>query len=1007
MPVFFHCLLTLTASASFSYADQSLPPHVYSYSLKIFAHYGRVDWPKRAPGFLAQVLELGSTPETATLAANLLKIISEEWTSNKSRIKSSRRAKLKEMLASEVPNIVLLFSNILSALWEQNVREVQSSGAQSLDAYAEYQSNFENDVDAAALVKSVLGAYQSFIHWAPLNIVLSPAHIDVLFRYAMLSDTTSVLALDCLNEMMERNYVPTEMNEFLVQLHGASMSMIARLVKDEAVLANMDPDYIAKWTLYISLFVNYHLERASNEIPLNDFLSLLVKFTFFQPTPTGFLDCMDIWEIILTLLENLKVEGEPIDTFAEVVFRLVEALMNNLYFRHNAAQLEALEGASGIDESTLTQDEDSSELDEYLNAGISTISLAYSLFPEALQISLCAKVMEPIQGFFQIHTALLAPESTPDNVVFNSSFTPEQMREISWSFRDISTSVKAMALLGLTFAQLFESTFDDAAAFVNSLVELTNYATQHQLFRFSPEMTRLTAELFSGMRAFSEWFDTFWARLVDSGEGPAIMETIANTGSTGASGTSANVFGAALTSMFNCDLAALNSRSIAIDEIPANVTELVPLAAAWHVRVVGGSVRSPVLHPLRFPAIAQFMEELFSYARGHTSDVQQSICIGLTFMHLVPWYSTPAANQMWNEREGLFAAFFNNITQSFNGLGTAVIQKQELPFDAAIKEPIERVLVTLTGVVRESVGKLDRNGLAILWRAIQPSVEISISLFENYLDDLPMLFRLLQLHIEVFSVLAPLIPGELANNMLQTIITNLSGGNRLETLLGDYGGFGTAVAQRLLCLLKALVSRPNAPFLREAYDFCVERIWSYIENGSTAPDVEQSFYEIWCELLMNHYRYLSQNEASYRMSINCYLRAFQGQDLEIFKLVAHSLLQANNKSRIFSQDIFWNEGFSSYLATLLHVMIRRTHESLHDVILALLFAIIEGAGFTPFFDEFLPTFLQDTVFLAIPDEQKEALRVGLGAAMDEPSLTRGIANLAADLGFLSGTLRAE
>lgn len=951
---------------------------------------------------------MGSAPETATLAANLLKIISEEWTSNKSRIKSSRRAKVKEMLAAEVPNVVLLFSNILTALWEQNVREVQSSGTQSLDAYAEYQSNFENDTEAAALVKSVLAAYQSFIHWAPLNIVLSPAHIDVLFRYSMLNDNTSAIALDCLNEMMERNYVPQEMNEFLVQLHGASMSMVARLVKDDSVLANMDPDYIAKWTLYISLFVNYHLERASNEIPLNDFLTLLVKFTFFQPTPTGFLDCMDIWEVILTLLENLKADGEQIDGFGEIVFRLVEALMHNLYFRHNAAQLEALEGASNIDESTLTQDEDSSELDEYLNAGISTVSQAYSLFPEALQATLVAKVMEPIQGFFQIHTALIdAQSSTPEQVVFNSSFSPEQQREISWSFRDVSTSVKTMALLGLSFAQLFESTFDDAATFVNSLVELTNYATQHQLFRFSPEVTRLTAELFSGMRAFSDWFDIFWARLVDAGEGPAIMEAVANTGATGASGTSSNVFGAALTSMYNCDLAVLNSRSATVDGVPPNVTELVPLAAAWHVRVVGGSVRSPVLHPLRFPAIAQFMEELFSYTPGHTSDVQQSICIGLTFMHLMPWYSTPAAGQMWTEREGLFTAFFDNITQPFNALGAAVIQKQEVPFDAAIKEPLERALVTLTGVVRESAGKLDRNGLSILWKAIQTSVEISISLFENYLDDLPMLFRLLQLHIEVFSVLSPLIPGELANNMLQTIITNLSGGNRLETLLGDYGGFGTAVAQRLLCLLKALVSRPNAPFLREAYDFCVERIWSFVESGTTAPDVEQSFYEIWCELLLRHYRYLSQNEASYRMSINCYLHAFQGQDLDIFKLVAHSLLEANNKSRIFAQDIFWSEGFSSYLATLLHVMIRRTHESLHDVILSLLFAIIEGAGFMPFFNEFLPTFLQDTVFMSIPDEQKEALRIGLGAPTDEPTLSRGIADLTADLGFLSGALRAE
>lgn len=976
--------------------------------MKVIAHYGRVDWPKRAPGFLNQCLELANSPETVILGVNLLKLISEEWTNLRGRIKTSRRAKVKEMLAAEVPSIVSVFSSVLVALWEQNVQEVQSSGAQALDAYAEYQSNFDNNNEAAEVVKAILEAFQSYIHWAPLNIVLSPAHIDVLFRYSMLNDSTSTLAIESLNEMMERNYVPTEMAEFLVQLHTASMSMISRLVKDENILGNMDPEYVRKWTQYINGFVQYHLMRGTVDITLGDFLALFTKYTFYQPTPEGFLDCLDIWEVILTLLENMKLEGNSVDAFADIIFRFVDSLTRSLLFRYNSDQLSRLEGGVTSDETTLTDNEELSELDEHLNSAISLVSLAYGLFPGLLQETLVGKIMEPFASFFEVHNIIVDTQnSTAEQVAFNSNLNPDQAREVYWAFRDVSTSVRTLALVGSQFMENFEATYNDGIMFVNTLVELTTYSAQHQLYRYNADAARLCAELYGGMRSFSEWFGVFWSRMVESGESSAILESLASTGSTGTPGTPAGDFGIALTSMYNCDLSALNSRSAIVDGASPTIPELVPLSAAWHLRLVAANVKSPVIHPLHFPAISDFMNEVYTLAPGHTSDVQQSVCVGLTYMHLMPWQGTPQAGQMWAQRAELFAPFFESLVQPFTAAGTSVLQKQDLPYEPQVKDTLDRTLVILTGIVRDAAGKLDRSGLSILWQSLLPSVEISIGLFENYLDDLPMLFRLLQLHIEVFSVLAPFIPGELANGMLQTVITNLSGGNRLEILLGDAGGFGTAVAQRLLCLLKALVSRPNAPFLRNAFDFCAERIWPSVEAGTTAPDVEQSFYEIWCELLMGHYKFLSQDAETYSMAINCFLRAFQGQDLDIFKLVAFSLIQANQKSRIFAQDIFWSEGFSTYLATLLHVMIRRTHESLHDTISKLIYHIIEGAGFEPFFNEFLPSFLTDTTFINITNEQREALRQRLGAPTDLPTLTKGIENLTADLGFLSGILRAD
>lgn len=977
--------------------------------LKVLSHYGRVDWPKRAPGFIAQCLDIASNPETCVMGVTLLKIVSEEWTSTKGRITSSRRAKLRTMLTQEVPNIVNVFTSILTAMWSQNVQETGSSANQALDPEANYQSNFDNNNEAAELVKCVFEALQSFIHWAPLNIVLTPDHIDMLFRYSMLNDVTSSLALDCLNEMLERKYLPAEMRPFLQQLHGASMVVLSKVVKDETTLANLDPDYVAKWTQYINCFVQYHLERAATDIPLADFLALFAKYTFYQPSPQSFLDCLDIWEVILTLLENLKEDGLSVDAFGEVVCDFALSLMRSLLFRYNADQLEKLDGAVTADETTFTDHEEFSELDEHLNSALTSIELAYGLFPEPLQASLMAKILEPMGDFFNIHTILVANVGAEggNGITFNAQLTAEQQREVYWAFRDVSTMVRATALIGSRFLQYFDATFNDAIALVNTLVELSSYLLTHQLHKYNAAGARLTGEVFGATRTFSEWFGLFWSQLQESGQANDALASLAATGSAGPEGSPPAIFTSAITTAFNCDLLALNSRSVAGNGEAVNIVELVPLSAAWHIRFTAAYTKSPVLHPLHFPAIAQFMNDVQAMAPYHTSDVQQNIGIALVLMHLVPWHATPAAGQLWNERAQIFAPYFESIAMPFTEAANAILHKGDVPYAPHIKEALDKALVVLTGIVRESAGKLDKAGLSILWQSLQSNIVLSLGLIEHYLDDLPILFRLLQLHIEVFSVLAPLVPNDLATNMLHTITSHLSGGTRLETLLTDAGGFGTAVAQRLLCLLKALVSRPNAPFLAEAFSFCAEKIYPSVQEGTTAPDVEQSFYEIMIELVLNHYRFLSQAPDAYNMVIESFLRVFQGQDIDIFKLVAMSLSEANKKYRIFSQSIFWDAGFSSYLATLFHVMIHRTHESLHDAILQLVYDIIEGAGFTPFFEEFLPPFLQDSLFHEITPEQKGALIKKLGAPNDLPTLTKGLADLMQDLGFLSGILRAD
>jgi hypothetical protein len=736
----------------------------------------------------------------------------------------------------------------------------------------------------------------------------------------------------------------------------------------------LDANYVEKWTHFLNLFVQYHLRRDES-LNFSEFLGLFTKYSFMQPSAEGFLDCLDIWEVILTLLENHVASEVSIEPFCEVICELTAQLMRSVQFRHNAEQLSKLDATATTDETALTEEEESSELDQHINSALTVISLAYSLYPEQLLPVMMSKVMEPIADFSSIHTVLSSAQMTDD-----------QVAGVYYVLRDTNTVVRAIALIGSQFTTYFDATFNDALTLLRTLVDVSSYIKQHELQKYSPEAARLAAELFGAMRAFSEWCAMYWNSINEQQGDPSVFDEI-------------------VSAMLNCDGLVLNSRSLGTSEEPANIPEVVPLSAAVHVRNLSATVKSPRLANLG--VVSQLLADAHTIASYHTTDVQQSLYTGLAFIYLVPWASTQTSQQQWDLRASAFAQFMEGLIQPFEQAATLIVNREEAPYNTQLKELVDKTLVVLTGMLRESAFTLDKSGLSILWNSLQDSVKASVALLEHYLDDLPMLFRLLQLHIQVFSVLAPQVPQDLATSMVGALIGSLSSQpNRLEELLQE-GGFGSAVAQRLLCLLKALISRNQAPFLEDVFNFCVEKIFPSLLADQTSPDVEQSFYEVWCCILTNHYKFLSQSPETYRIGLNCFLRAFQGQDLDIFRIVIASLMEANTKRGMFSQPIFWSEGYATFLSTLFNVMIHKSHESLHEEILKLVFDIIQGAGFEPFFDQFIPSFLSDTTFLSISPEQREALRTGLGRATDPPTLCKSIENLLGDLSFMSGALRQQ
>ena len=80
--------------------------------------------------------------------------------------------------------------------------------------------------------------------WVPLSSIITPAIIEVIFRYAYLGcysdpehdDYGSVLgslAMDCVNELLIKNCVPRDFESFLMKFFDQSFSLLHRLTSED------------------------------------------------------------------------------------------------------------------------------------------------------------------------------------------------------------------------------------------------------------------------------------------------------------------------------------------------------------------------------------------------------------------------------------------------------------------------------------------------------------------------------------------------------------------------------------------------------------------------------------------------------------------------------------------------------------------------------------------------------------------------------------------------------
>ena len=145
--------------------------------------------------------------------------------------------------------------------------------------------------------------------------MVTPSLLAVMLNYAQLKEFCNgdigALAMSCFNEMLSRNCAPVEFEEYLLKLFASTMQLLVKVTTQKGTdnpLQDLVEGYNEKFSEFLDLFVTIHLRRLENnpQFQITDFLMLLFRFTFLQPSSEGFVRCLDICTAFLDILLQRK-----------------------------------------------------------------------------------------------------------------------------------------------------------------------------------------------------------------------------------------------------------------------------------------------------------------------------------------------------------------------------------------------------------------------------------------------------------------------------------------------------------------------------------------------------------------------------------------------------------------------------------------------------------------------------------------------------------------------------
>uniref|UniRef100_A0A8C2XSS3 Exportin 6 n=1 Tax=Cyclopterus lumpus TaxID=8103 RepID=A0A8C2XSS3_CYCLU len=1014
---------------------KSVPYFIRNKLCKVIVDIGRQDWPMFYHDFFTNTLQLIQSPALASLGLMMLKTTSEELACPREDLSVARKDELRKLLLGQVPTVLGLLTGILETYWDKHsvIAATPPPSPTSGESVELLGSLFQGsqyskllcqpmaalDNESQQLCCLVLECLAHLFSWIPLSTSITPTLLASIFHFARFgcdlrtkakpgsfisSNSCSnghegnkvdrarlgVYAMTCVNELVSKNCVPMDFEEYLLRMFQQTFFLLQRLTREnnahtvKSRLQELDESYLEKFTDFLRLFVSVHLRRieSSPQFPIVEFLGLLFKYTFNQPTHEGYFACLDIWSVFLDFLTT-KIKGRLADReivlnrYKDALGLLLREVLNRIQFRYNQAQLEEL------DDETLDDDQQT-EWQRYLRQSLEVVAKVMELLPSHAFSTLFPVLQDNLDVYLGLQQFIV---TTGTSRRLNIS-AENDCRRLHCSLRDLSSLLQAVGRLAEHFiGEVFAARFNDALAVVERLVEVTCYGSRTSLYDLEtavpsvlkPDLIDVHAQALSALQAYSHWLAQFYSE-VHSQNQSQFVNLITST----------------------------------IDASSPLITTKVPeklMLSACHLMVSITSTVRPVFL-VTLPAVRNIFNLITTENQTHRLPQEVNVlCRALSNMLLLPWPNLPESEQQWQTRSSNHASLLAALTREYKGIrGTVNVTPRQPDLDNTV---MQQTLPVLRDIV-DSISGESTKSRQICYQSLQESVQVSLSLFPVFIQQPDVTDEMLAFFLTLFQALRVQMGVSFTGQIIHTFLSMFTREQLAASILQE-GSAGCRVVQKFLKILQVVVQEPGQafkPFLPSILSLCMEQVYPVVAERSS-PDVKAEMFELLYQILHQNWRYFfktsvltsvqrgaaedtMENEAQFTAAMQAFGQSFLQPDIHIFKQNICYLESLNSKHKLYHRKLFRTSMLFHFINVLLQVLLHKSHDLLQEEITLAIYNMA-SVDFDAFYSAFMPEFLNGCQ--GVDSSQRAVLARNFKLERDLPSFTQSMQRLVNDLRY--------
>ncbi|KAM4656879.1 exportin-6 isoform 8-T11 [Amazona ochrocephala] len=970
---------------------KTLPYFIRNKLCKVIVDIGRQDWPMFYHDFFTNILQLIQSPVTTPLGLIMLKTTSEELACPREDLSVARKEELRKLLLDQVQTVLGLLTGILESIWDKHSAtaatpppsptsgesgDLLSSLLQSPSAAKLLNQPIPIlDTESEYICSLALECLAHLFSWIPLSASITPSLLTTIFHFARFGCDTrvrkmssvngssqnsvlgqergrlGVLAMSCINELMSKNCVPMEFEEYLLRMFQQTFYLLQKITKEnnahtvKSRLEELDESYIEKFTDFLRLFVSVHLRRIESysQFPVVEFLALLFKYTFHQPTHEGYFSCLDIWTLFLDYLTSkiksrLADKEAVLNRYEDALVLLLTEVLNRIQFRYNQAQLEELDDEtldddvrSRVDQGQLQQQ---TEWQRYLRQSLEVVAKVMELLPTHAFSTLFPVLQDNLEVYLGLQQFVVT-----SGTGHRLNITAENdCRRLHCSLRDLSSLLQAVGRLAEYFiGDVFAARFNDALTVVERLVKVTLYGSQIKLYNIEtavpsvlkPDLIDVHAQSLAALQAYAHWLAQFYSEV--HRQNPEQFISLVST-----------------------TLEAITPL------ISSKVQEKLLLSACHLLVSLATTVRPVFL--ISIPAVQKVFNRITDTSAQQLPDkAQVLVCRALSNVLLLPWPNLPESEQQWAVRSTNHASLISALTREYRQLKSNAILPQR-----------------------------------------------KVQLEDNVTDEMLSFF------LTLFQGLRVQMGVPFTEQIIQTFLNMFTREQLAESILHE-GSTGCRVVEKFLKILQVVVQEPGQvfkPFLPSVISLCMEQVYPIIAERSS-PDVKAELFELLFRVLHHNWRYFfkssvlasvqrgvaeeqMENEAQFSAIMQAFGQSFLQPDIHLFKQNLFYLETLNTKQKLYHKKIFRTTMLFQFVNVLLQVLVHKSHDLLQEEI-GIATYNMASVDFDGFYSAFLPEFLASCD--GVDSNQKNVLGRNFKMDRDLPSFTQNVHRLVNDLRY--------